>query len=243
MNNFYSLLSKRKSVRKFDLENKITDEELVIIKDKLNSIKPLIDNCQTSYEIVKRETTNAKFGEYAILFYSEEKDNYLLNAGYMLAEFDLFISSIALGGCYYGFGKGKDRQTNQQKFVIMYVFGRPAEEVWRKDLSEFKRLEVSELWEGIVPPGLENARLAPSACNSEPWKVKNIDSEISVYQNKKNKSVLRRILSKYFNLFDMGIYLYFLETCLNEYHYQYDRTIYKAPSKEDLVLVAKYKLK
>ncbi len=50
---------------------------------------------------------------------------------------------------------------------------------------DFKRKRVEEIWEGEQIPGVTDiVRFAPSACNSQPWLVKN-DGELSVYRYRK----------------------------------------------------------
>ena len=73
-------------------------KELDEIKEKLNHLKPLIEDIGITYKIVKREETNCKWnGEYCLLVYSKEKENYLLNVGYMIEQLDLYMASLNIG--------------------------------------------------------------------------------------------------------------------------------------------------
>ena len=102
MNDLYNMIFKRKSIRKFDSSLSVSDEELELIKSQFEKVIPLIPEIKIKFEIVKKLETTAKYGEYALLFYSENKDNYLLNAGYVLEQLDLFMASINIGACWYG---------------------------------------------------------------------------------------------------------------------------------------------
>ena len=84
MKDLYNMIFKRKSIRKFDKKISIQNEEINIIKEHFTQIKPLIEDIKAEFKIVSNDETTSKRGEYSILFYIENKDNYLLNAGYMM---------------------------------------------------------------------------------------------------------------------------------------------------------------
>lgn len=84
MANLYQMVFKRKSIRKFDKNLSIPEEELAILETKLNELKPLIKDIKVRFDIVERKQTTAKRGEYCLLMYSEEKPCHLQNAGYMM---------------------------------------------------------------------------------------------------------------------------------------------------------------
>ena len=56
---------------------------------------------------------------------------------------------------------------------------------YRNDMFKSKRKSVEEIWEGEQIHGVSDiVRFAPSACNSQPWLVKN-NGELSVYRYRK----------------------------------------------------------
>ncbi|NCA67545.1 MAG: hypothetical protein EOM87_05725, partial [Clostridia bacterium] len=82
--NAYSMIYKRKSVRKFDKALSLTEDELTAIKEKLKTLVPYNGNIKTAFRIVPSSATTCNRDEYCLLAYSEAKDDYLLNTGYML---------------------------------------------------------------------------------------------------------------------------------------------------------------
>ena len=90
-NKLYDMIFKRKSFHLFrNIGNeKISDEEIIDIENKFKELKPLVDNIKVKIKIVKDKITCRRGQEYCILFYSEKKDNYLQNIGYLGEQLDL----------------------------------------------------------------------------------------------------------------------------------------------------------
>lgn len=105
----YKMIFKRKSFRRFNQDLKLSNNELSDINEKIKRLIPLIDNIDVKYRIVQREETTCKRGEYCLLIYSEEKDGFLLNIGYMFEQLDLYLASKDIGICWYGMGKLKNQ--------------------------------------------------------------------------------------------------------------------------------------
>lgn len=82
------------------------------------------DNIVVKYRIVPREETTCKRGEYCLLIYSEEKENFLLNIGYMVEQLDLYLANKDIGVCWYGMGKTQESDYGNLKFVIMLALGK-----------------------------------------------------------------------------------------------------------------------
>ncbi len=106
-NNLYEIIFKRKSFHLFrNIGNeKITLEELKDIENKFKELKPLDDSIKVKIKIVKDSTTCIRSQEYCILFYSEKKDNYLQNIGYLGEQLDLYLVSKNIGTLWFGIGK------------------------------------------------------------------------------------------------------------------------------------------
>lgn len=96
---FYKMIFKRKSFHLFRGEkDKISQKELGEIEETFQKIKPLIADIKVDMKIVPASQTNCKRGEeYCILLYSEKKDNYLQNIGYMGEQLDLYLASVNIG--------------------------------------------------------------------------------------------------------------------------------------------------
>ncbi|WP_083781729.1 nitroreductase family protein [Anaerofustis stercorihominis] len=119
-----------------------------IIKEHFTQIKPLIEDIKAEFKIVSNDETTSKRGEYSILFYIENKDNYLLNAGYMMEQVDLLLSEMNIGACWYGMAKAKETKQNDMEFVIMLSVGKCREDDFRKSINEFKRKDLSVILKG-----------------------------------------------------------------------------------------------
>ena len=248
MNDLYEMIFKRKSMRKFDRNLLVSIEELKILEAKLKEIKPLTDDIKVQFVIVERKQTTAKRGEYCLLMYSEEKPLHLQNAGYMLEQIDLFLTSLNIGVCWYGVTKPKDMQYEGLKYVIMLAFGkcRPAD--FRNDISEFKRKPLSKIWQGDYFLDLAKVvRIAPSGCNLQPWRIFCSNREIKVCKDSDKKSFPEKKLAFYaetdFSLIDMGICLCYLEICFSKHSYCYERKLYdEKKSNSEILDIADYKI-
>ena len=91
----YEMIFKRKSFHLFrNIGNeKISVDELKDIDESFSKFKPLVDDIKVKIKIVKESTTCRRGQEYCILLYSEKKDNYLQNIGYLGEQLDLYLVS------------------------------------------------------------------------------------------------------------------------------------------------------
>ncbi len=223
----------------------LSESELVEIKQEMETLVPLVKDIRVKFEIVQRENTTAKFGEYCLLLYSEKKPHYLLNAGYLLEQMDLYLNARDIGVCWYGLAKADKKMIGDLHYVIMLAFGKSRSEDFRKDGMEFKRKSREEIWSGEFDSDvIEAVRLAPSACNSQPWRVRSEGNMIRVLRDTKAKSIMPAMVKPFFNTIDMGIFLCFLEIAIKHKGYEMDRTLIveeKLTSK--LIEIAKYFIK
>ena len=246
MNDYYDLLARRRSVRKYDESAPLTQAELDEITAFLDTLTPLIDGIEVAFTLLKRTETNAKFGEYGIRMFSEKKPNYLVNAGFMLEQFDLFLASRGIGACWYGLA-GRPKPSACPKgtaYVILIVFGRSDGELFRGDISEFNRRPQDELWTGDFAADVkEKALLAPSACNSQPWRIVSEKGILSVFRDPHNRSNVPRSFAPFFNSIDMGIFLCFLETALTHNGISFTRAVLEPEDGAKLIPIAEYTIK
>ena len=107
--NLYEMIFKRKSFHLFrGIGNEhIRDDELKDIENELTRLKPLVDDIKVKTKIVKKESI-LRGQEYCILFYSEKKDNYLQNIGYLGEQLDLYLVSKNIGTLWFGIGRPDD---------------------------------------------------------------------------------------------------------------------------------------
>ena len=249
-NNLYEMIFKRKSFHLFrNIGNeKISLEELKDIENKFKELKPLDDSIKVKIKIVKDSTTCIRGQEYCILFYSEKKDNYLQNIGYLGEQLDLYLVSKNIGTLWFGIGKVKEKELDGLDFVIMIAIKKvDSEDKFRKDMYKSKRKELSEIWEGNSYLDIGNiVRFTPSACNTQPWRVVASEKELKVYRYRKEgkRGIMPKDMVIYYNQIDIGIFLCFLELCLEKNNIDYDREVFVEEDHEkENNLIAVYEIK
>lgn len=226
----YPMIFKRKSFHFFKDTGHISVSELDQINSFFSSCTPLCCNIRADMQIVPAEKTTCKRGqEYCILLYSETKDNYLQNIGYIGEQLDLFLASLGIGALWFGIGKTEQPQYNGLDFVIMIAIAKVADAKFRKDMYKSKRKPLDEIWDGEYYREIGNiVRFSPSACNTQPWKVTTGEKVLTVYRYKKpgKRGIMPADKVAYYNRIDMGIFLCFLELCLAERGIPFQRQLF-----------------
>ncbi len=229
-NKLYDMIFKRKSFHLFRNigHEHITEEELKDIEKEFTKLQPLDETIKVKMKIVKE---GKRGQEYCLLLYSEKKDNYLQNIGYMGEQLDLYLVSKNIGTLWFGIGKPKEKELDGLDYVIMIAIAKvDDEEKFRKDMYKSKRKSISEIWQGDNYLSIADiVRFAPSACNTQPWIVESSPRELKVYRYKKpgKRGIMPMNKVIYYNQIDIGIFLCFLELCLNKNNIEFKRTIYK----------------
>ena len=240
----YKEIFRRKSFHTFRerSDESISQEELNDILDAYKNFDSL-NGIKTDIKIVKAEETSChRNEEYCIMMFSEIKDGYLQNIGYLGEQLDLYLVSKNIGSLWFGIAKSNEVY-NDLNYVIMIAIGKVTS--FRKDMYKSKRKELSEIWKGN-DLGVGNVvRFSPSACNSQPWYVENIDNKLNVYRKSKSGRVgiMPKGAALYYNQIDIGIFMCILEICLLNSGYKYNRVIHKDNgSFENLELNSSYEL-
>lgn len=244
----YDMIFKRKSFHFFRNIGSvhITDDELKDIEKEFSKLKPLDDSIKVKIRIIKKESV-LRDQEYCILFYSEKKENYLQNIGYLGEQLDLYLVSKNIGTLWFGIGRPDEKEIDGLEFVIMMAISKvDSEDKFRKDMYKSKRKELSEIWDGEEHLDIGNiVRFAPSACNTQPWKVEASSKELKVYRYRKEgkRGIMPKDLVIYYNQIDIGIFLCFLELCLEHNKINYKKELFKEENHEnEYNLTAKYHL-
>lgn len=188
----------RKSCRNY-LEDEI---DMDLIHEFMKNVKPLNPNISYRYEILNPDEVNVRTpwsAPYYLALYSEKKDNYLENIGFVFQQLSLHLQSLGIGNCWVGMASPKKKDT---EFVIMISFGKSNK--MTRDKDSFKRKQLSKISD-VDDERLIPARLAPSAMNTQPWYFKHTDEGFDVYQVRQN--ILKRQILKKWNPIDMGIAL------------------------------------
>ena len=105
------MIFKRKSFHTFrNVGNEvISEDELNDIQLAFSAFTPLNPEIKCAIRIVpEKQTTCKRGGEYCILLYSEKKDGYLQNIGYIGEQLDLYLVSRNIGTLWFGIGKTKE---------------------------------------------------------------------------------------------------------------------------------------
>ena len=231
-NELYDMIFKRKSFHLFRNIGKehITNDELKNIEEYFTNLKPLVDDIKVKIKIVKEGATCRRGQEYCILFYSEKKENYLQNIGYLGEQLDLYLVSKNIGTLWFGIGKVDEKQYDGLDYVIMIAIAKvDSAEKFRKDMYKSKRKELQEIWNGENYLNIANiVRFAPSACNTQPWIVESSEKELKVYRYRKQgkRGIMPKDKVIYYNQIDIGIFLCFLELCLEHNNINYKKELF-----------------
>ncbi|MBR2811439.1 MAG: nitroreductase [Solobacterium sp.] len=246
----YDMIFKRKSFHLFRNvgTQTIAPEELESITKAYESFDPLYPDIKTTIRIVKAEETTCRRGqEYCILLYSEKKDGYLANIGYLGEQLDLYLVSRSIGTLWFGIGKPDEPAFMNLVFVIMIAVHKIDDtSKFRKDMFKSKRKPLAEIWQGMPIADVSNiVRFAPSACNTQPWLVKHAET-LSVYRYRKpdKRGIMPADKVAYYNRIDLGIFLCFLDLCLQHEGIPYSRQLYEDQGTDaEMTLNAVYTLK
>ena len=243
----YQMVFKRKSFHIFKNTLIISEEELAQIKTAFLECKPLIPEIKVGMKIVPAAATTCKRGqEYCILLYSEKKEGYLPNIGYLGQQLDLILASMNIGALWFGIGKTDVRSDGELDFVIMIAISKMEETKFRKNMFKSKRKPIEEIWFGEYYLEAANiARFAPSACNTQPWIVESDEQELKVFRYKKpgKRGIMPADKVSFYNRIDIGIFLLILEVCLKHGGIVFERTLFEDKKEEEKNLVAIYAIK
>lgn len=216
----YDMIFKRKSFHLFrNIGNEhITEEELKDIEEEFNKLKPLVAGI-----------------------------NVLQNIGYLGEQLDLYLVSKNIGTLWFGIGKPEEKRYEGLDFVIMIAIAKiDSEDKFRKDMFKSKRKNLEEIWNGDYYLDIANiVRFAPSACNTQPWVVDASKNELKVYRYRKEgkRGIMPIDMVKYYNQIDIGIFLCFIDLCLNKNNLKYERTLYiEENTDNEKYLTATYKI-
>ena len=206
--NLEDTIYKRQSIRKYG-KDPLSSQTLDELRDFIDNAKVLNPEIDWSYDIVGPE--NFKMLQrfkppHALLLFSETKQNYFENIGFIFQQVDLYLQSRGIGSCWIGAGgpKNYENPNPDQEFIILMVFGKPKGEIYR-ERTQFERkliCEISDKRDSKLIP----AQLAPSAANSQTWYFKhNDDGSYDLYRNKRRFRLNKKMDA--WNQVDMGIAL------------------------------------
>lgn len=206
--NLEDLIYKRQSIRAYD-DTPLGDETLDEIRDFIDNAKELNPNIEWSYEILPTVNISTMMrwkAPHYIAIFSQEKENYYQNVGFIFQQADLFLQSKGIGTCWIGMGNPKNYENpdKDQKFIIIISLGKSKGNLYRA-IDQFKRKGLEEISDK-VDERLVPAQFAPSAANSQPWYfTHNEDGGYDLYREK--RGMLRDRFFGKWNRIDTGIAL------------------------------------
>lgn len=223
---YYDMIFKRKSVKKYDLAP-LDDDTLKSISNYLSNLKPLYDDIKTDVKILSLDEVEAnkkkKQAPHYIAVFSEAKNKYLVNAGFMLQEMDLLLSGNDIGSCWLGSPKPKEEvlKNFDLEFLIVMAFGMPQDpdSLHRSSVSEFKRKSLNEISKVKgADEIIEAARLAPSSGNNQPWLFTGDKNMIHIYETKPYAVKKHKAAKvKRYSSISVGIALYHLKVAAEHF--------------------------
>ena len=217
----YDAIFKRRSIRKYD-NNPLDEIILNEISEHINKLKPLHDDIKVDIKIVNGDDIKLrgmKRAPHYLAVFSEEKEGYLVNVGFMLQQLDLLFSASGIGSCWQGIPTPKNnvKERFNLKFIILIAFGKPSEPLYRDDISNFKRKSLEDITDIKNENNLlEAVRLAPSAINHQPWFFTGNSNTIHACSNKPN--FLKAVLVNKYIPIDIGIAIYHLKVSAEHFN-------------------------
>lgn len=209
MEDYQSLIIKRCSIRKYDM-NEFSATELQNVIDIVQNVTPF-NACKYNIKIITHPEFFTMTGglfridaPHYLVISGDGTDEGLINVGFISEQICLHLASFDVGTVFLGGAFVKDK-LQKSTYAISVALGRPLEP-FRDNIGNIKRKKLADIAEGNTDAflkQLQNARLAPSAMNLQPWYFICQEKEIDVYLNK------ARLLSsiKKMQKIDIGIVL------------------------------------
>lgn len=178
--NLYEAIGSRQSIRKYEnkeIPEKLRNQILVFsetvprLNDRIGTEVEILDNIKGKAVIKGLFRVEAP---YYLVFSSAPDEGYARNAGYMMEQIVLYLTTKGIGSCFLGGSKAKGSLVSSKVQVMLLAFGYPKGKLLRESPLA-KRLPLKELCTFKEEAGeqlrtvLRAARLAPSALNSQPW--------------------------------------------------------------------------
>lgn len=200
---------KRQSCRTYD-ETPLDEKTIEEIKTFIQQAKVLNTHIKWDYDIVTNKEVKTLLrwkAPHYLLIFSEEKENYKENIGFIFQQLDLYMQSRDIGSCWLGMvspNSAYKTKNPELKFVITMSFGKSTTQTYRK-LDDFNRKKLEEITD-TSDEKLRPAQYAPSATNTQPWYfTHNNDGSYNIYREKLG-FLKRRIVGKWSPI-DIGIAL------------------------------------
>lgn len=198
----YEALCGRKSVRKYNM-NPISDEKLELVIRFAKSLPMLFPDIEVEFKILdctSEEQRKKCFGRkfpfsvkapYYLILTSTDHNGCYINAGYLMEQISLYLTSKEVGSCFLGSVKLSDKVkiAPGMEHVITLAFGKSNSSIYRtsgkvRRLPEEDTVVYKEDVTESVRTIVNAARIAPSSNNSQPWKFVVYNNRIHIFCKK-----------------------------------------------------------
>jgi hypothetical protein len=251
--NLYEAIFARKSVKRYIMD-KLDDAMFINILGFANSLHSISEDLKVEYKIIEydqAQQSSKKFSSikapYYLLFYSSKGKDYELNAGFLMEQITLYLTTKGLGSCYCMKLNPKNLiEESSLEYMIGLAFGKSDREVYR-ETNKAKRLPLSDMAyiKGDISKNtksiLNAVRMSPSNMNSQPWRLVVYDNRIHIFCK---KNIFLRSVLKDMKMIDIGISLAHLfiaaeEMWLNATTVHLDNITQQDFKKNDYVITVK----
>ena len=137
---------------------------------------------------------------------------------------------------------GKAWQEVYEDFGLSSCLHRQQESRPFARLHQSQRRPVDEIWQGGAMPSVaEVCAIPPVPVNTQPWLVQKEGQHLKVFRVSGKRGIMSKTLVLYYNRIDMGIFLCYLELCLDHERVSSTRTLaYHDPACTRQYVCAEY---
>ena len=123
--NLEEMIYKRRSHRDFE-DEKCSPEVIEDILEFIDNAKPLFEDIGIRVAILGNEDISSivswKAPHYITIF-SQKKEGYLENVGFIFQQLDLYLASIGIGSVWYGLAKFKPKTAEAEELANLNSTG------------------------------------------------------------------------------------------------------------------------
>ncbi len=192
----YETIFVRRSVRQYD-QSPLDEHTLDGIRQYLADTARM-EGQHAAFKIVTADEVSGGAAPYYILGYCDQDAAAYANLGYVLQKTDLHLQSAGFGSLWMGMAKPKEKEPD---YSILLAFGN-TDVPPRLSGQGFNRLPISEISDTDNAVA-EAVRLAPSAVNSQPWKLFFEEGKVALRYF--GRGMMKLVLKKKLNKIDLGI--------------------------------------
>lgn len=184
----YDAIIRRQSIRKFE-ERGIPQDVLNTILEYSQTVERYDNSIGINIELV--ECKARLFGApYYLVLFSDKKEGYEINAGFVMQQLAMYLTVMGLGTCYQvkPMSVAKKDARGRER-VISIAFGYTKEELFR-DVLTASRMTQPDICKFVEEPShntekiIEAIRMSPSAFNSQPWRMIVSKNVIHLFETK-----------------------------------------------------------